>query len=93
MAVFIAQLGLLGQLFGYVKYFTPWIGGRFSKFGQPLHEFDSRPRRVECKEDDDRRLFVYLRQSGDQVDEQALRVGPRVIELTYEEQYVMKAGH
>jgi hypothetical protein len=93
MAVFVAQLGLSGELFSDCKDFIPALGRSFAKFGQPLDEFDPGSGRIESQEDDDRSLLVHLRQAGDQVNKKAFRIGPCVIKLAYEQQYVVKAGH
>ncbi|MCY1239385.1 hypothetical protein D9M72_521770 [compost metagenome] len=62
-------------------------------FGQSLDQLDPSPRRIQRQEDDDRGFLVHACKTGDQIDEQAFRVGPGVVELSDQEKDVVKSRH
>jgi hypothetical protein len=90
VAVFVAQLGFLRHFLGYREYLAPAFGGRFAQLGQSLDKLDAGSCGVQRQKNHDCSFFVYLREAGDEIDEQAFRIRPSIVQLAGEQQYLLE---
>lgn len=93
MVVFVAQPLLACHPAGDFENRGFRLRRRRADLCQPFEQINARSRRVQRQENDRRRFFVRVEQVGNQVDEQAFGVRPRIVQFAHQHQYVIDAGH
>lgn len=92
MIVVIAQARQFKDVPGEFQHTGPLWGRDAIKLGQPFDEIHPRAHRIERQEDDDGSFLVGTGQSRDQMDQQAFRVGPGIVQLADQQQERVKQG-
>ncbi len=92
MVVSVPNSRKLAETLRVLKDRVTYVWRAAFHLGQPLDQVNSGAGRVQRQKDDDRDILVGAGQSGDQMNQQAFRVGPHVVQLADQQDQAVKSG-